>query len=1143
MKVQFFNIMSFKSSIRRFKGLFFLFFPVVISAQTVQLHWIDKKPISETGVSWGVPFEKGKIQPKQSFILSNAEGVNIPVQSWPLAYWPDGSVKWMGFAATVPPTENFQLQPIAKSKNPEKLLVSDFADNMVVDNEIFTCKIRKKGKVLFDNISIKNKVVSENGRLICTLENREKLNERIISYDDFESKISDVKLEQSGAVRAVVKISGVFLSAQSGREIFPFTVRLYFYKGATSIKMVYSFVYDGNQDKDFIKGLGVVFDVPMREPEYNRHVRFSGENGGLWSEAVKPISTRSPFVYNGDRTLPEKQFAGETLPEITAQDAVAYRNILNLASWDDYKLSQLNPNGFSVSKRTNSKSSWLHADDGKRASGLALVGDVTGGMAVSLKDFWQSYPAALEVNHARSDKAQLKVWLWSPDAEAMDLRHYDTVPHNLLTTYEDIQEGLSTPYGVARTSELTLFPFESLPDKYETIAMASMGQNSPQLICTPEYLHAVKAFGTWSLPDKSNETKRWIENQLDSSILYYQQSIDERHWYGFWNYGDVMHTYDPTRHIWKYDIGGFAWDNTELAPNNWLWYSFLRTGRADIYRMAEAMTRHTSEVDAYHLGEMKGLGSRHNVSHWGCGSKEARIGQAAWKRFYYYLTTDERSGDLMREAMEVEKSLVKFEPLRIAQPREKFPYGGPMRLRWGPDWLALAGNWMTEWERTGDKIYRDKILVGLESLTKLPDNLFTGPNGLSYDPQTGKLWYDGKPGLTNINHLSTIMGGFEMLTEMFDMIDYKPFRKTFTDYCRFYGMDKDDPARTPETQKWGDVGFRTPRLTAFAAEELNDDKIAERAWREFLGGWSKTSRDTKGIGRNYGVKLLADENVLNPVHENPFVGTNGTAQWGLNAIIMLELIGDKLPDAQRNEEQKTFENLLLQKNELLFKDDFSKSWTTNWFLDGQKAQLKNTKAGLLFKAGEVPASDADHAVLWTKQSFDGDIRIEFDFTKKDIATKFVNIIYLFAEGSGVGAYDKDISKWNNLRTVPAMKNYFEHMNAYHISFAAFENDNTIRSEDYVRARRYLPERGRGLVGTELTPDYLRTGMFAQGVKHHVTIIKKGNDIFMQVKNADKVKLFHWSVADFPALNSGRIGLRLMGSRISEFGNFKVYKLQ
>ena len=103
-------------------------------------------------------------------------------------------------------------------------------------------------------------------------------------------------------------------------------------------------------------------------------------------------------------------------------------------------------------------------------------------------------------------------------------------------------------------------------------------------------------------------------------------------------------------------------DNTELASNMWLWYNFLRTGRADIWRMAEAMTRHTAEVDVYHIGPNAGLGSRHNVSHWGCGAKEARISQAAWNRFYYYLTTDDRCGDLMTEVNDADQKLVHAGP-------------------------------------------------------------------------------------------------------------------------------------------------------------------------------------------------------------------------------------------------------------------------------------------------------------------------------------------------------------------------------------------------------------------------------------------------------------------------------------------------
>ena len=41
-------------------------------------------------------------------------------------------------------------------------------------------------------------------------------------------------------------------------------------------------------------------------------------------------------------------------------------------------------------------------------------------------------------------------------------------------------------------------------------------------------------------------------------------------------------------------------------------------------------------------------------------------------------------------------------------------------MRIGPDWFALAGNWMTEWERTGETKWRDRILAGVDSIMAMP---------------------------------------------------------------------------------------------------------------------------------------------------------------------------------------------------------------------------------------------------------------------------------------------------------------------------------------------------------------------------------------------------------------------------------------
>jgi hypothetical protein len=44
-----------------------------------------------------------------------------------------------------------------------------------------------------------------------------------------------------------------------------------------------------------------------------------------------------------------------------------------------------------------------------------------------------------------------------------------------------------------------------------------------------------------------------------------------------------------------------------LSTDLWLWLYFLHTGRADVFKRAEAMTRHTGEVDVYHSGRFKGF--------------------------------------------------------------------------------------------------------------------------------------------------------------------------------------------------------------------------------------------------------------------------------------------------------------------------------------------------------------------------------------------------------------------------------------------------------------------------------------------------------------------------------------------------------
>ncbi len=607
---------------------------------------------------------------------------------------------------------------------------------ITIDTGAIVVRLPKQGSNLIDSISVAGRQVAQDGKLVCRLEDRSSYETAgTIREEEFVSRIKALTLEQSGPIRAVVKIEGDHQSAASGRAWLPFVVRLYFTAGLDSIRIVHSFVFDSDGQKDFIKGLAISFGVPLREEVINRHVRFGGDEG-IWAEPVKPMVGRREMAYGDQRTVYPAQVAGQRVPNADQYPGQEQRYLREIADWDDYKLTQANAHGFLIEKRTQAKSSWLRVTEGKRALGLAFLGDVTGGLAVDVEKFWQKNPSALEIHGATSPLGELRVWLWSPDVPAMDMRHYDVVGHGLDMAYEDWKKDWDSPLGVANTSELTLWACAGVPANAELLKMAKAGGEPAVLVCTPQYYHDQRAFGFWSLPDRSGAVRRTLEDQNELAIDFYRDEVEQRSWYGFWDYGDIGRMYDEVRHEWRYDIGGQAWNNTELLPDYWLWYSFLRSGRADLYRFAEAMTRNTSEVDVHHLGRFAPLGSRHNVNHWGDGAKQPRISQAGLKRFYYFLSTDERTGDLMREQLTADQTYSEVKRTDPIHPdnRGKFPAAS-----FGTDWAGYCANWLTEYERTLDPKWLNKIKAGMDTqlaLARTPGELLGAGE---YDPSTGRF--------------------------------------------------------------------------------------------------------------------------------------------------------------------------------------------------------------------------------------------------------------------------------------------------------------------------------------------------------------------------------------------------------------------
>jgi hypothetical protein len=853
------------------------------------VRWLDGSAASVAqGVTWGTPWPRGKQREAKNFALRGADQKLQALQSWPLAYWPDGSLKWTAHA--LPPGALIATGPFEVIARPDaakvavNVSVKETDRAIEVDTGKFTCRLPRSGSIVIDAISRDGREALRAGKLVLLRQDHAASSgDAQVRQENFESAIEKVTIEQRGPARAVIRVEGKH--SNGTRQWLPFTLRLYFYAGGESLRVLHTIVFDGDESKDFIRGIGLRFSAPLTDALHDRHVRFVGDQG-LFAEAVRGLTglRRDPGA-SARKNQIDGTAAGAISPAVNER-------LQYIPAFGDWTLLQPNANSFTIRKRTADGHAWLDSGQGHRASGLAYVGGPAGGVAFGIRNFWQSHPAQLDVRSAQEALATVTLWVWAPDATPMDLRFYhdgmgqDTYEKQtkggLEITYEDYEPGFGTPMGVARTSELLLWILPATPARERLVALADALQEPAVMVPTPQTSFDSGVFGhSFSLPSQSAPEHAQLEQRLDWMFDFYRGQQDQRGWYGFWNYGDVMHTYDFDRHEWRYDIGGFAWDNSELATDLWLWMYFLRTGRADTFRFAEAMTRHTGEVDVHHLGRFAPLGSRHNVMHWGCSAKQLRISTALNRRYFYFLTADERVGDLMREQIEAARTLrtvLATRKLPGAEQRQvDDPNGDFAHLGFGTDWGSIAGAWLTEWERTRDTKMRDRLVASMKTIAAQPKGFFTG--GERMNLVTGTFDISKDPAL-NVSHLSAAFGLPEVCAELIELLDVPEFERAWLLYCELYnGTDAEQKAALGES--FGSINLQQghARLTAYAANRKKDAALAARAWKELTEG-----RSGYGARQQFTANHIAAPAVLNPVDEAPGVSTNATAQWGLAAI-------------------------------------------------------------------------------------------------------------------------------------------------------------------------------------------------------------------------------------------------------------------
>ena len=143
----------------------------VVSADPVpsrEVRWLESNDAPEAlpGTTWGVPWPRGAVAKDASFTLASDDGRPVPVQSWPLATWPDGSLKWTAHAipAGVGAAAPLRLEPGKPIAPATTVSVTEEPETITVNTGVIECRIRRNGNHFLDSIRRGGQLLAADGK-------------------------------------------------------------------------------------------------------------------------------------------------------------------------------------------------------------------------------------------------------------------------------------------------------------------------------------------------------------------------------------------------------------------------------------------------------------------------------------------------------------------------------------------------------------------------------------------------------------------------------------------------------------------------------------------------------------------------------------------------------------------------------------------------------------------------------------------------------------------------------------------------------------------------------------------------------------------------------------------------------------------
>jgi len=650
-------------------------------------------------VTAGLPLGRGELRDPRRATLTSGDQ-NLPLQTEVLAWWPDGSVKWILLDFQAPPgTKDFVLKygsQVPAGGEAEGITVTQKPGSITVDTGLVKFTVRSDGSGFIDELSFAgNKVFASEGKRLNFMDMIH--TDSPADYHPMDRYLNDgkpdpsrvtvtkVTLENGGPLRATVLIDGKYKYKHVGSTITgtdvkgdcPFRIRIHAYAGQSFLKVEHFFYYEGDGDHDFTKSLGLKVPLP---PSADR---------------VRYIDTKGKVIEPGG-----------TLSGLYQQSADAFQ------VWK--------------SEGTSAKL----VDRGDRFEGVIDISTEKLAVAVGVKDFWQNAPKAL---HADLKDSAAGIYFFPPEGPPLDYRrHAREWSVGETGSPNDPRGGVPKPFdrrsfpnyrlaskGVGKTHYALVYFHDPTDEAEDVLGVYKLFNQRPLLWASPKHYASTLALGRYREPVPGEHDD--IEEALDTPIKFWRFSQERFRWYGFWIYGQVCQDFNAYQQHgrWVRDFGRWGWalgDSVGRLAYTLMLQAVRKTQREDLefaekylYNVHDVASTHTPAYP-HHYGNkfiyIKGASHRHGAWPWAGPYCGARGSHPVGAKIFYFLTGEGHAKDILEE---------------MTQLAIKNPHGGEGD---GPLGINIQC-FLYQWEATGDEKWLEKIKNEIET----NDGLRTGTSG------------------------------------------------------------------------------------------------------------------------------------------------------------------------------------------------------------------------------------------------------------------------------------------------------------------------------------------------------------------------------------------------------------------------------